>query len=50
MKKVIDYKNMKILEHFDESDTDKILKRYRDMGLWEWVSIDSAGDIILNEE
>lgn len=50
MKKVIDYKTMKILEHFEQSDTDRILKRYENMGLWGWVSIDGVGDIILKEE
>ena len=32
MKKVIDADNMKILEHFEESDTDRILKRYGIVG------------------
>lgn len=50
MKKVIDHKTMKILEHFEESDTDKILKRYQDMGFWGWVSVDATGDVILKEE
>jgi hypothetical protein len=50
MKKVIDADNMKILEHFEESDTDKILKRYENMGFWQCVSVDRAGDIILWEE
>jgi len=50
MKKVIDADNMKILEHFDQSETDKILKRYENMGFWADVSVDQAGDIILWEE
>lgn len=50
MKKVIDADNMKILEHFYESDTDRILERYENMGLWDDISVDQAGDIILWKE
>lgn len=50
MKKVIDADNMKILEHFDESNTETMLKRYENMGFWDDVSVDQAGDIILWKE
>ena len=50
MKKVIDADNMVILERFYEKDTDKMLKRYENMGLWLCISVDQAGDIILWEE
>ena len=50
MKKVIDADNMKILEYFNEKDTDAMLKRYENMGLWNAVSVDQAGDIILWED
>ena len=49
MKKVIDMKTMKILEHFEASDTDRILKRYEHMAFWKKVYVDDAGDIILEE-
>jgi hypothetical protein len=50
MKKVIDMKTMKILERFEESNTDRILKRYEHMAFWKKVYVDQAGDIILWEE
>jgi len=51
MKKVIDADKMVILEHFEESDTDAILKRYENMCLWLCVYVDDeTGNVILWKE
>ncbi len=48
--KVIDADNMKILEHFRPDDGEKVLEKYKGMGLWNDVSVDRDGDIILWED
>ena len=49
-KKVIDGDTMKCLETFDESETEKVLEKYRSLGKWDDVQTDNDGDIILWEE
>jgi hypothetical protein len=49
-KKVIDGDTMKCLETFEESQTEKMLEKYRSLGKWDDISVDSDGDIILYEE
>ena len=50
MKKVIDADNQRILEHFDEIETEIILNKYKEDGRWDDVSVDIHGDIILWED
>ena len=49
-KKVIDADNQKILETFDETETEFKLQYYESLGKWDDVSLDHNGDIILWEE
>lgn len=48
-KKVIDADNNKILEIFNENETEEKLKYYESIGKWNDISIDRDGDIILWE-
>lgn len=48
--RVIDGDNMKVLEFFDPKDVDTIVARYRAMGKWNDVDVDSSGDVILFED
>ena len=48
-KKVIDGDTMKCLETFEESQTQQILEKYKALGKWDDVSLDSDGDIVLYE-
>ena len=50
MKKVIDADNNKLLEEFEEKETNKKVEYYTSLGKWEDVSVDRDGDIILWEE
>ena len=50
MKKVIDADNQKVLQTFEEKDTEKTLAYYRSLGKWNDISVDRDGDIILWEE
>ena len=50
MKIVIDADNQKILEYFNESDTEKIVAKYEAIGKWEDISVDINGDICLWED
>lgn len=49
-RRVIDADNDKILELFDESETEKKVKYYESLGKWSDVSVDIDGDIILWED
>lgn len=50
LKKVIDGDRQVILDQFPPSQTDEYLKKYKEKGLWEDVSLDRDGDIILFKE
>ncbi len=50
MKKVIDGDRMICLEEFDKADTDTIVKKYQDMGIYGDIGVDIDGDIVLYEE
>ena len=50
MKKVIDADNNKLIETFDEKETDSKVKYYESLGKWDDFSVDRDGDIILWEE
>lgn len=50
MKKVIDADNQRVLETFEEKDTDSKVAYYQSLGKWNDVSVDRDGDIILWEE
>lgn len=50
MKKVYDADNQKILEHFEESETEKIVAKYEAIGKWDDISVDIDGDICLWED
>lgn len=47
MKKVIDGDKMKCLETFLSEETEKVMKKYKEDGKWEDVSLDNDGDIII---
>lgn len=49
-RRVIDSDNQRVIEVFDNSETDLKLKQYENDGRWEDVSVDRDGDIILWEE
>lgn len=49
-KMVIDGDNMKCLEYFNEADTDKVVEKYENLGIYDDVSIDCNGDIVLYRE
>jgi hypothetical protein len=49
-KKVIDLINMKCLETFDKSETQKIFEKYFASEKWSGVLLDCDGDIILWED
>jgi len=46
-KKVIDADNQKILQYFQEQDTEDLKNRYQALGIWNDISVDRDGDIIL---
>ena len=46
---VIDGDTMKCLEKFEESQTEKMLAKYNELGKWDDVSLDCNGDIVLYE-
>lgn len=50
MKKVIDADNQKILETFEENETDKKVEYYTSLCKWDDISVDRDGDIILWKE
>ncbi len=50
MKNVIDADNMKIIDTFHERNTEQILSHYENMWMWDDVSVDRDGDIILWKE
>lgn len=47
---VIDADNQRMIEEFDEAETQEVLERYKADGRWEDVSSDCDGDIILWEK
>ena len=47
---VIDGDNQIILEYFNQDETEKIFKKYKEDGRWEDVVVDGSGDIILWED
>ena len=49
-KMVIDADNQKVLERFNEDQTDETIEKYERIGKWNDIGIDSGGDIILWEE
>jgi len=47
---VIDADNSKLMETFDKSETSKIVAKYESHMLWDDISVDQSGDIILWRE
>lgn len=49
-KKVIDGDKMVILEYFAPEQSDKILGKYSNLGIYEDIAFDCDGDLILYRE
>lgn len=46
MKRVIDADNMKVIDYFNESDTQQKVQELIATGRWEEVSVDRDGEIV----